>query len=115
MESTKKHLDYLDSLQTTPFLKSIEQFENSLLQLNLSQTVLQNLKRPAHNINIVNWQNNYKDDFKRLNLSWLNSKFNGELTDADKQSLDHPESYYLAQGVIFFSLSRMSPSLVASH
>lgn len=98
----KKHLDYLDSLQATPFLEAIDQFEKSLQQLNLSQSVLQDLKRPAENINIVSWQSDYKSDFKRLNMNWLNSEFNGELTAADKQSLDHPEGYYLAQGGYLF-------------
>lgn len=98
----KKHLDYLDSLQATPFLSAIEQFENSLLQLNLSQTVLQDLRKPEQNIEIVNWHHSYKNDFKSLNMSWLNSEFNGELTEADQQSLNHPESYYLSQGGYLF-------------
>jgi len=101
-KALKKHLDYLDNLQATPFLETIQAFENSLLQLNLSQTVLQDLKKPAVNINIVNWHNNYKSDFKRLNMNWLNAEFNGELTLSDQQSLDHPEGYYLAQGGYLF-------------
>lgn len=101
-QALKKHLDHLDSLQTTPFLTSIEQFEDNLQQLNLAQTVLQELENPAPDINIVNWHSRYKEDFKKLNLNWLNSEFNGELTTVDKQSLDHPESYYLAQGGFLF-------------
>jgi DNA-binding MarR family transcriptional regulator/N-acetylglutamate synthase-like GNAT family acetyltransferase len=101
-QALKKHLDYLESLQKTPLLEAIEQFENSLKQLNLSQIVLQDLKKPVHNISIVNWHSDYKSDFKRLNMSWLNSEFNGELTQNDQQAIDQPESYYLAQGGYLF-------------
>lgn len=98
----KKQLDYIESLQTTPLVSAIAQFENSLQQLNLSQSVLQDLQKTVPTIEIVNWKNSYKADFKRLNMTWLNREFNGDLTDADKQSLDHPESYYLAQGGYLF-------------
>ncbi|PKG39514.1 bifunctional helix-turn-helix transcriptional regulator/GNAT family N-acetyltransferase [Psychromonas sp. Urea-02u-13] len=101
-QALKKHLDYLESLQKTPLLDAIEQFENSLKQLNLSQIVLQDLKKPVQNISIVNWHSDYKNDFKRLNMSWLNSEFNGELTVNDQQAIEQPESYYLAQGGYLF-------------
>ena len=101
-QTLKKHLDYIESLQKTPLLDAIEQFENSLKQLNLSQVVLQDLKKPAQDIHIVNWHKDYKGDFKRLNMSWLDSEFNGELTETDKQAIDQPESYYLAQGGYLF-------------
>ncbi|WP_022942701.1 bifunctional helix-turn-helix transcriptional regulator/GNAT family N-acetyltransferase [Psychromonas hadalis] len=101
-QALKKQLDYIESLQTASLISAIQQFENSLQQLNLSQRVLQDLQETAPKIEIVNWKSDYKSDFKRLNMVWLNSEFNGELTDADKQSLNHPESYYLAQGGYLF-------------
>lgn len=103
-QTLKKHLDYLESLQKEPLLKAIDQFENNLRQFNLSENVLLDLKKSVQSIIIEHWHSNYKDDFKRLNMDWLNSEFNGELTDKDKQSLDNPEGFYLAQGgYIFFA------------
>jgi len=101
-ETLKKHLDYLDNLQDKSFLIALDNFEDSLQQLNLSQTVLQELEKPIQKPCIINWHNDYKSDFKRLNLNWLENEFNGELTDADNQSLDHPESYYLSKGGYLF-------------
>lgn len=94
----QQQLDYIESLQTTPLLKAIDQFEHSLSHHRLAENVLQKLEKPVSKIEIVNWNSAYKNDFKRLNMSWLNSQFNGELTESDKQALNHPESYYLAKG-----------------
>lgn len=103
-QTLKKHLDYLESLQRTPLLNALEQFENNLRQFNLSENVLLDLKKSTQDIYIEHWKSDYKDDFKRLNMAWLNSEFNGQLTPKDKQSIDSPESYYLAQGgYIFFA------------
>ncbi|WP_413701036.1 GNAT family N-acetyltransferase [Psychromonas sp. KJ10-10] len=103
-QTLKKHLDYLESLQQTPLLDAIEQFENNLRQFNLSENVLLELKKSTQDVHIEHWKSDYKNDFKRLNMDWLNSEFNGQLTDKDKQSIDTPESYYLAQGgYIFFA------------
>ena len=103
-QTLKKQIDYLDTLQENSLLTALENFETNLQQFNLSQTVLQQLKAPIQEIEIINWNIDYKDDFKQLNLNWLNSEFNGELENTDKQSLEHPESYYLSQGgYIFFA------------
>lgn len=103
-QTLKQHLDHLDSLQDKSFLIALEDFENSLQQLNLAQSVLQDLQKPIQKVAIINWHNDYKNDFKRLNMNWLKSEFDGELTAIDKQSLNHPESYYLSQGgYIFFA------------
>lgn len=101
-QALKKNLDYLESLQKTPLIDAIDQFENSLKQHSLSQVVLQDLKKPAQDITIVDWHSDYKDDFRILNMNWLNSEFNGELTNNDKQAIEHPESYYLAHGGYLF-------------
>jgi DNA-binding MarR family transcriptional regulator/N-acetylglutamate synthase-like GNAT family acetyltransferase len=101
-QALKKNLDYLESLQETPLLDAIDQFENSLKQLSLAQLVLQDLKKSVQDITVIHWHSDYKDDFKLLNMNWLNSEFNGELTNNDKQAIEHPESYYLAQGGYLF-------------
>lgn len=98
----KKHLDLIESQQATPLLSSLSQFEKSLTNYNLQQKVLKEAQQEIAEIEIVNWSSDYKHDFKALNMSWLNSEFKGELTETDKQSLNYPESYYLAQGGYLF-------------
>lgn len=98
----QKQLDYLDSLQSPSILQSIEDFEQNIQQLNLSQSVLHDLKKEPLDINIVNWNSRYRNDFKRLNMAWLTDNFNSQITEQDKQAMDHPESYYLAQGGYLF-------------
>jgi len=101
-QALQKQLDYLDSLQSNTLLQAIEDYENNLLQLNLAQSVLRDLKKERVEVEIVNWKSIYRDDFKNLNMEWLNSEFNGQLTEQDRESLEYPESYYLAQGGYLF-------------
>ncbi|GLS89722.1 MarR family transcriptional regulator [Psychromonas marina] len=98
----KKHLDLIESEQNMPLLSSLNQFEKSLTSYKLNEKVLKEALQEIHEIKIVNWNNEYKNDFKALNMVWLNSEFNGELTKADQQALNQPESYYLAQGGYLF-------------
>lgn len=98
----KRHLDIIESKQTTPLLASLTEFESTLNKYNLVQNVLNEAAKKVATIEIVNWHNDYKSDFKSLNIGWLNSYFNGELTSMDKHALDHPDSYYLAQGGYLF-------------
>lgn len=103
-QALQKQLDYLDSLQSPTLLEAIEAYENNIKRLNLAQSVLHDIKQDNTEINIVNWAGCYKSDFKRLNMEWLNSEFNGLLTAQDKQAINQPESYYLSQGgYIFFA------------
>jgi len=101
-KALQKQLDYLDSLQSPSFLQAIEGFEQNVQQLNLSQSVLHDLKKEKLDINIINWNSCYRNDFKKLNMAWLTDKFNSQITQQDKQAIDHPESYYLAQGGYLF-------------
>lgn len=101
-QALKKQLDYIDSLQSPTLLKAIEEFENNVQQVSLAQSVLRDLKKKNVVFEIVNWKSDYKNDFKNLNMVWLNSEFNGQLTKQDKQAIEQPESYYLAQGGYLF-------------
>jgi len=101
-QALQKQLDYLDSLQSHTLLQAIEEYENNIKRLNLAQSVLHELEQSNADIKIVNWDNSYKNDFKKLNMEWLDSIFNGQLTEQDKQAVNHPERYYLAQGGYLF-------------
>ncbi|MEI6896714.1 MAG: bifunctional helix-turn-helix transcriptional regulator/GNAT family N-acetyltransferase [Psychromonas sp.] len=101
-KSLNKQLNYIDSMQSPSLLNAIDAFENSIQEQGLAQSVIQDLQKNHADIEIVNWKKNYKDDFRQLNLQWLNEEFNGQLTKSDKQAIEHPESYYLAQGGYLF-------------
>lgn len=94
----KTHLDQLMESQEHPFLKSLHEFETKLSQSGFKDPVLKTLSIRTESLNIVNWKSQYRDDFKALNMDWLNTYFNGDLTEQDKTALDNPEGYYLAKG-----------------
>ncbi|RTE66067.1 GNAT family N-acetyltransferase [Amphritea opalescens] len=99
-QAIENHLDGLIGAQQYPLLDSLAEFETLLNEQGFYEPVLQQLTR-RHNseqVTITGWNDQYRDDFKTLNLAWLNHYFAGELTDRDRQALDNPEGYYLARG-----------------
>jgi hypothetical protein len=55
-------------------------------------------------IQILNYQPQYKDDFKRLNMEWISPYF--EMENLDIQQLINPEEYTIfMQGNFFFLLN----------
>ncbi len=100
----KETLDEIEAQQKTPLLSALDDFEANINNLNYAQTVLNKLQNSHPNICIENWHPQYKADFKALNMNWLNSEFDGQLTTRDKQSLNQPEQYYLSHGgYIYFA------------
>ncbi|MCE2573330.1 bifunctional helix-turn-helix transcriptional regulator/GNAT family N-acetyltransferase [Motilimonas eburnea] len=98
------HVEQIMAQQQHPLLAAIEEFEHHLQQLSLTQRVLGELQSTPKELVLEQWQSQYKADFTRLNLAWLEQYFNGELTDIDQQALFSPEQYYLATGgYIFFA------------
>ncbi len=98
------HLEQIQEQQQHPLLAAIEEFELSLQRLSLTERVLNDLQEVPEQLVLEQWQSQYKADFTRLNLAWLERYFNGELTDTDQQALFTPEQYYLATGgYIFFA------------
>jgi len=101
-DALKQQLDALEKQQSTPLMRAIEEFEMSLKEINLSHRVLQTLNKRDNPIEIVNWHHKYKEDFKTLNLQWINRYFDGAVTVTDQQALNYPEQYYLARGGYLF-------------
>ncbi|MFO6425282.1 GNAT family N-acetyltransferase [Motilimonas sp. KMU-193] len=98
------HLELIQQQQQHPLLAAIEEFELCLQQLSLTERVLEDLQQLPEQLELENWQSQYKADFTRLNLAWIERYFNGELTETDQQALFSPEQYYLATGgYIFFA------------
>lgn len=96
----KSYLDELMAQQTHPLLLAVNEFEQHLNTQGFTQPVLQRLQTRTQldAVNIVGWQPALKSHFQRLNMAWLNTYFEGELTQLDRLALEQPESYYLAKG-----------------
>jgi N-acetylglutamate synthase-like GNAT family acetyltransferase len=107
-----KQLAYLDNMQSLSLLNAIDTFENNIRQFGFVQPVLKDLKKNNVDIEIVNWKSGYKNDFKTLNMAWLESEFDGQLTSQDKHAIDQPESYYLAQGGYLF-FAKQADNIIA--
>ncbi|WP_051303268.1 bifunctional helix-turn-helix transcriptional regulator/GNAT family N-acetyltransferase [Psychromonas aquimarina] len=109
----QQQLHFIEARQSLPLLDAVNEFEQLFQEQNFKNNVLQALNREAQNIEIINWAPQYKDDFKRLNMNWLNTYFNGELTETDRRSLNSPEDYYLARGGYLF-FARQADKITAA-
>lgn len=96
----KQYLDQLMLSQQHPLLEALNEFEQHLDQQGFYQPVLRAIRdrQNVEDVEIEGWDESRRDDFKRLNMAWLNKYFNGELIDLDHMALDTPESYYLSKG-----------------
>lgn len=96
----KQYLDRLMLTQRHPLLDALNEFEQSLDQQGFFQPVLTSIRERQNieDVQIVGWDESYRNDFSRLNMAWLNKYFNGEMIDLDREALNTPESYYLARG-----------------
>jgi putative acetyltransferase len=55
-------------------------------------------------IEIIDYEPRYKDDFRSLNIEWISKYF--EVEPLDLQQLDHPEDYIISKGGrIYFAKS----------
>lgn len=109
------HLDALIEAQQHPLLDSLAEFETLLNEQGFYEPVLQQLARrhDSEQVMMTGWNDQYRDDFKMLNLAWLNRYFAGELTDRDREALDNPEGYYLARGgYIWFARHQVDHNVV---
>lgn len=76
------------------FINLMENFEEDLRRKSLIQRV---------EVKIVNYSEDYKKQFKTLNLSWLKEHF--EITKLDNEILDNPEKFTKEKGgEIFLAL-----------
>ncbi|MDB5110893.1 MAG: GCN5-related N-acetyltransferase [Mucilaginibacter sp.] len=77
--------------------KAIEEWEFLLEQKSLLKRVHDEKKlRESKDVQIVNYQPQYQEAFKRLNEEWITTWFKMEA--ADYKSLDHPREYILDKG-----------------
>ena len=62
-------------------------------------------------IEIIDYQPLYKDDFKRLNVGWISTYF--QLEEPDLQQLDHPEETILVKGGRIY-LARLGSEIIGT-
>lgn len=77
--------------------KAIEEWEFLLEQKDLLQRVKDERKlREMEEVQIIDYQPEYQQDFRRLNEEWISAYF--KMEKSDYASLDHPNEYILDKG-----------------
>jgi DNA-binding MarR family transcriptional regulator/N-acetylglutamate synthase-like GNAT family acetyltransferase len=85
-------------------LEHIYYMENELKKENLSQRILskKNLLNQLNNVEIIDFEERYSDNFRDLNMAWLKKYFYIEAHD--KEVLENAKSYIIDKGgFIFFA------------
>jgi DNA-binding MarR family transcriptional regulator/N-acetylglutamate synthase-like GNAT family acetyltransferase len=81
----------------------IDKIEESLDQKGIYERILERIKeRVLKEVRVVNYEEKYKDDFKKLNEEWLKKYFTVE--PEDEVILSSPEEIIKNGGEIFFAL-----------
>jgi GNAT superfamily N-acetyltransferase len=62
-------------------------------------------------IEIIDYQPEFKEDYKRLNMEWISKYF--VLEAPDLQQLDHPEEYILSKGGKIY-LARLGDKIIGT-
>ncbi len=77
--------------------KALEEWEYLLSNKSLFQRVMEKRKeRESSQVKIVPYETKYREDFRKLNLEWIQAYFKVE--KADRLALDDPEGYILKNG-----------------
>lgn len=96
-ENLQYCLDDMLKASEHQLLPAVLNLEHQSQQLALSERIVAREKlKTAHEVEIITWQPEYADDFKRLNIEWLEKYFYVE--EYDNEVLSNPEKYILADG-----------------
>jgi DNA-binding MarR family transcriptional regulator/GNAT superfamily N-acetyltransferase len=89
--------------------KAIEEWEYLLNQKNLLRRVEEQKKmRESKNVQIIDYEPKFQQDFRALNIEWISTYF--KMEEADYKALDDPEGYILNKGgYIFVALYNNEP------
>lgn len=78
-------------------LFAIEEMEQLLIQKSQYQRIMETIKQQQMNeVQIIDFQATYKEDFKRLNVAWIQRYF--KLEPSDLIQLERPQEYILDKG-----------------
>ncbi|BDX08328.1 bifunctional helix-turn-helix transcriptional regulator/GNAT family N-acetyltransferase [Planctobacterium marinum] len=96
-ENLQYCLDDMLKASEHQLLPAVLDLEHQNQQLCLSERIVAREKmRTANEVEIFTWQPEFAEDFKRLNIEWLEKYFYVE--EYDNEVLSNPEKYILAPG-----------------
>ncbi|WP_405204979.1 GNAT family N-acetyltransferase [Aquimarina sp. LLG6339-5] len=76
---------------------AIGEFEFLLDDKSLLKRVIeQKKKRESNNVEIIPYEEKYRQTFRKLNEEWINHYF--KMEEADRKALEHPKEYILDKG-----------------
>lgn len=79
-------------------LHSFNQYENLLLKNGLQGWVNESVNLGRKGVEIAQWDARFENEFKQLNMHWLETHFSDEIEDEDRLILNNPRSEILAKG-----------------
>lgn len=84
-------------LQRHNLLFAVEEMEQLLIQKSQYQRVMETVKnQQLKEVQIIDYQSIYREDFKRLNVAWIQKYF--KLESSDLIQLEQPEEHILDKG-----------------
>lgn len=96
-ENLQHCLDEMLKTSEHQLLPAVLNLEHQNQQLCLSERIVAREKiQTADEVEILTWQTEYAENFKRLNIEWLEKYFYVE--EYDNEVLSNPEKYVLAAG-----------------
>lgn len=109
LKDVEAAVDGLITQSTHNLWAALEEWEFLLEQKSLFKRVNEEKKkRESQDVQIVDFQPQYLEAFKSLNIEWISTYF--EMEEADYKALDNPQEYILNKGgKIFVALYQNEP------
>lgn len=109
LKDVEAAVDGLIAESTHNLWAALDEWEFLLEQKSLLKRVTEQKKlRESKNVKIVEFEPQYAEAFKSLNVEWISTYF--EMEEADYKALDNPEEYILSKGgKIFVALYKNEP------
>lgn len=96
-QGIRSALAQIDAEQETPLLKALCDFEQRIEHASLVERVNRHIRQPEQ-LKIIDWDPQFRNEFRQLNEQWLNHYFADQLEPCDISALHQPEQYFLSQG-----------------
>src|SRR5262249_35027526 len=97
-------VDEVGTVTHTSLIPAISAFDQALEEKGFAKRVEAHLRRRvAESVRIIPFESRYRDDFKRLNLEWLQKYFSVEPIDV--KVLSHPEAIVKRGGHVLLARS----------
>jgi DNA-binding MarR family transcriptional regulator/N-acetylglutamate synthase-like GNAT family acetyltransferase len=109
LKDVEAAVDSLITQSTHNLWAALEEWEFLLAQKSLFKRVNEEKKkRESQDVQIVDFEPQYREAFRALNVEWISTYF--EMEEMDYKALDNPEEYILNKGgKIFVALYRNEP------